>query len=111
MSAQVKTEYTLEGLYELVKQVHNPDLVIKDASPNGNTIFHIYNDGEITYQKGGWAYGQRSVATDKYPFSNKKFDSTRFPIQGSDIFGKTIGHAIATEQDCYRVRNYMNNIS
>jgi len=30
-------------------------------SPNGNTIYHLYSDGEITYQKGGWAYLQCSV--------------------------------------------------
>lgn len=45
-------------------------LVHPDESPNANTIYHLYNDGEITSEKGGWAYGQRSVFTSAYPIKN-----------------------------------------
>ncbi len=38
-------------------------LINSEESPNANIIYHLYSDGEITSQKGGWAYGQRSVFT------------------------------------------------
>lgn len=38
-------------------------LIIPSESPNGNTIYHLHSNGEITFQKGGWAYLQRSEFT------------------------------------------------
>jgi hypothetical protein len=31
-----------------------------DQCPSANMIHHLYADGSITVQKGGWAYGHRS---------------------------------------------------
>lgn len=47
-------------IYGMLKDFHNDDLIQPNESPNANKIYHLYSDGQITYQKGGWAYGHRS---------------------------------------------------
>jgi hypothetical protein len=43
-------------------------LIDLNKSPNGNIIYHLYSNGEITSQKGGTAYLQRSEFEDwNYP--------------------------------------------
>jgi len=82
--------------------VNNPDgLVIKDAQPGDNTIYHLYNDGEITMQKGGWAYGNRGEFTLHFSV-----------IYGSSpfTFPKKSGehtYAILTEDECLTMREKM----
>lgn len=56
---------------QLIATAHNPSLVIPDESPNGNTVYHIYDDGKITYQKGGFAYMQRSEFIDTESIEEK----------------------------------------
>lgn len=36
-------------------------------SPGHNTIWKLYNDGEITYEKGGYAYQRRNLFTWSHP--------------------------------------------
>jgi len=100
---------TDDELYEFIKQCHNPDLVDPKESPNGNYIIHIYNDGEITEQKGGWAYGQRSERTMVYELSHT-YDPTKFPISSPSNFGKIIGYAIVTQVHAYEIRKYMQEL-
>ena len=103
MSLEIKQnlEYSLEGLYKIIYELHNPELIKVDEQPNANTIYHIYNDGEILYQKGGWAYG------NKYPFPNFLVDPCKFPIKATNFYGNPVGYAITTLEDCIRIRNYM----
>lgn len=56
----------IKDLEAEINAANNPGLVKPDEQPNGNTIFHLYSNGKITYQKGGWAYGQRSEFTSEY---------------------------------------------
>jgi len=35
-------------------------LIRPNDAPNDNTIYKLYNDGQLNYTKGGFAYGQRS---------------------------------------------------
>lgn len=76
-------------------------LVIRTESPNGNVIYHLYDNGEITHQKGGWAYQQRSEFTlrsrlfygkSPYTFPQKTHDHT---------------YAILTEEECLAMREKM----
>lgn len=97
---------TLEELYKMIAIAHNSDLVDDSKSPNENIIYHIYNDGEITYQKGGWAYLQRSIFNIKYPLQ-KSIGADKFPIQDTDIYKNKVGHAIATKKDCLAIHEYM----
>jgi hypothetical protein len=73
------------------------DLIKIDKAPNSNLIYHFYNDGEITSQKGGIAYKLRSEFTYKPPlidiFKNINF---KLPI----ILKDNISYAILTEKEC-----------
>ena len=96
----------MEELKELIDKCHNPDLVIRDESPNGNTIYHIYSDGEITEQKGGWAYLQRSERTLHYCLYGIYINPTIFPKERKTDT-QTFGYAIVTYEDAKRIRDAM----
>ena len=93
---------TLEQIKEEIYRKHNPSLVIPTESPNGNIIYHIYSDGEITYQKGGWAYLQRSEFTDKYSTCRKNYPDI-FPLKRDYKSQNTYGYAIVTEDDANKI--------
>jgi len=79
-----------------------------EKSPSENTIYHIYSDGEITYQKGGWAYLNRSEFSEKSCLSNN-FSQLEFPKKRYDY-----GYAIVTLEDAIIIRDMMikiNNLS
>ncbi len=93
----------MDNLKSFIENAHNPALVVPNESPNGNIIYHIYCDGEITSQKGGWAYLQRSEFTDSYALSLKKKYFDIFPIKGNGRYS----YAIVTEKDAKTIRNMM----
>lgn len=73
-----------------------------NASPNANIIWHLYSDGEVTYQKGAYAYRNRTEFT-MYPriiVSNNLFNFIKNASNG-------ITYAILTEQECTQFRNKM----
>jgi hypothetical protein len=90
-----------EEIQEKINSSHNPDLVIKDASPNGNRIYHIYSDGEITNQKGGWAYLRRSEFSDKPPIVRYSH-TLKFPIKLREH-----SYAVVVEKDAHLIRDMM----
>lgn len=73
-------------------------------SPNGNRMYHLYIDGEITNQKGGWAYGERNVFTDEYPVPNMVRLGFDFPKKHDRV---KESYVILTEKECYEYRNKM----
>ena len=81
-------------------------LVNPKESPNGNTIYHLYSDGQITFQKGGWAYLQRSEFTEDSPFNGHRELQMKFPNQADN--GKT--YVILTKEECKNFRNKMFEI-
>jgi len=93
----------MDSLKSFIEQKHNPKLVQPEESPNGNIIYHIYSDGEITSQKGGWAYLQRSEFTSLYALQLKKKYYDLFPIKHS----ANISYAIVTEKDANTIRQMM----
>lgn len=84
-----------------IATLHNPGLIRPNESPNGNRIYHLYSDGEITNQKGGFAYLQRSEFTNEGAifFGPPKF---HFPMQCG-----TISYAIMTMENCIKMREKM----
>ena len=70
----------------MINLKHNPNLIKIDEAPNGNVIYHIYSDGEITSEKGGGVYGQRSRFTQTHPISQtnhirlSNYDIFKFPL-------------------------------
>lgn len=94
----VPTYYTLEQIADSIKNAHNPQLVLPEESPNGNWITHLYSDGEITSQKGGWAYLQRSEFTDSYAKFKKNYIEL-FPLKRNQYT-----YAIMTDADAKRIQ-------
>ena len=107
----VQTVQTIEQLYELINQLHNPNLIKRDESPGANTIYHIYDDGEITHQKGGWAYQQRSEFTSKYSLY-KKIDPNQMPMKVYAPNSNRVihGYAIVLETDAETIRDLINKL-
>jgi len=78
-------------------------LVNPKESPNGNTIYHLYSDGEITFQKGGWAYLQRSEFSTESVISGHRELQISFPNEADR--GRT--YVILIEEECKYFRNKM----
>ena len=97
--------YTVEEVQDFAKKCHNPDLVKPDEAPNANRITHIYEDGEITNQKGGSAYGQRSETTDWSAMGITGLN-VEMPI-------KRNGHsyAMVTDDDARKILDMMKKIT
>ena len=79
-------------------------LINVNDSPNGNRIYHLYDDGEITSQKGGWTYQQRSEFTVEYPFIYGKSPYI-FPNKCGDHM-----YVILTESECKQMREKMQKL-
>lgn len=80
--------------------------VSSTSSPNKNLIYHLYSNGEITYQKGSWAYLQRSEFSlmSEIPMLNKdifKLPKTTIP------YDNYLTYAILTEEECKMFRKKM----
>lgn len=94
---------------EMINLKHNPNLIKIDEAPNGNVIYHIYSDGEITSEKGGGVYGQRSRFTQTHPISQtnhirlSNYDIFKFPL--TDDYNNK--YAITTRDDAFAIRLLM----
>lgn len=98
----------MEHIKQIIISAHNPSLINDKEAPNGNTIYHIYSDGEITSQKGSWAYGQRSEFTSYYPLE-KSIQTDYFPIVRTNSNGNKFGYAIVTYEDALKIRELIKN--
>lgn len=78
-------------------------LVNPKESPNGNIIYHLYSDGEITFQKGGWAYLQRSEFSSEPAIGGHRELRMSFPNEAD--YGRT--YTILTLEDCINFRSKM----
>jgi hypothetical protein len=79
-----------------------------EASPNGNIIWHLYSDGKVTYQKGAWAYRQRSEFTECYSID----EISRLPLPFKFLleadYKKT--YVILTKEECMQFRKEMEEL-
>ncbi len=79
-----------------------------DEAPNTNTIYKLWNDGEMTREKGGDAFGNRSLH-QVYPalvttmIENEKLP--KFPCESSPY-----SYAILTFDECVECRDRMKEI-
>lgn len=84
----------------------NPNGLWKpNESPNTNTIFKIWDDGEITNEKGGDAFGDRSVRTSCPPLVGPECAKPRFPLEGAHN-----SYAILTYDECLEVRGMLRTL-
>lgn len=99
-----------EQLNELINDTHNlyyisspTGLINPKDSPNGNQIYHLYSTGEISFQKGGWAYLQRGECISEGKIFNYQKLGLKLPKQATD--GST--YAILTKDECKKFRTQM----
>jgi hypothetical protein len=97
-------------LNDLIIDLHNwhyirspTGLVNQNESPNGNQIYHLYSTGEISFQKGGWAYLQRSECITDGKITNYQKLGLKLPKEAMD--GST--YAILTREECKKMRERM----
>lgn len=97
-------------LNELINDRHNwhyiyspTGLVNPNDPPNGNQIYHLYSTGEISFQKGGWAYLQRSECIIDGKISNYQKLDLKLPKEAMN--GST--YAILTKEECKKMREKM----
>lgn len=96
-------ERTVAAMHAAHYTPENPNGLWKpDESPNINTIYKIWNDGEITNEKGGEAFGERSVRTSYPPLVGPDCAKPRFPLEGA--FNS---YAILTLDECFEVRGML----
>lgn len=93
-------------IQSLIDKYHNPMLVIKDAAPNGNIIYHLYADFEITYEKGGFAYLQRSRFQEKSPLYTNLNLKLNFPIKYNGI-----SYCIVTQTHALEIYNLVSEFA
>lgn len=77
-----------------------------NASPNGNQIYHLYSSGEITFQKGAWAYLHRSEFNHTYAIHGAKYLPFKFLKEATD--GTT--YVILTKEECVKFAEEMKQI-
>ena len=88
---------------------NNPQGLIeysRNASPNGNQIYHLYSNGEITYQKGAWVYLQRTEFNMKYEVECAR----SMPFQFVKKASNNTTYAILTEEETLAFREEMKKI-
>lgn len=79
-------EQKVDQIQNLINEHHDDSLVNPNESPNGNRITLLYNDGEITETKGGWAFLQRSQFSLKGPIYNLQYKFTMPRKLGNNSF-------------------------
>jgi len=84
--------------------IYSPNgLINPKDSPNGNQIYHLYSTGEISFQKGGWAYLQRSECISMGKITNYQKLGLKLPKQAAD----ETTYAILTKEECIKFREKM----
>jgi hypothetical protein len=81
-------------------------LINPKESPNGNLIYHLYSDGTITYQKGGFAYLQRSVFDEQYALKNHRKIKLKLLFVAPD----DTTYVILTQDECNYFREKMEEL-
>lgn len=93
-----------EKIENIATIFHSPQLIDVSSSPNENTIYIIWNDGEISEEKGSYAFGQRNVRTYQSTLTFKR-NVFNFPFVRSHYRG-----VILSVNDCIIFRKFLDKI-
>jgi c-di-AMP phosphodiesterase-like protein len=77
-------------------------LIFYSKQPHDNWVYHLYSNGEITCQKGGTEYLNRS----EFNISDQIRDYNKMNLNLSQK-RKNLSYAILTEKECIYFRNGM----
>ena len=110
---------TRNEIYNILNQYNDDTLIKPDANPGDNTIFHLYHDGSITSQYGGWAYLQRKEKDIKpYISKNLHLDIEKFTHKHfieNIIYGRSVskrfGYVIVTYENALLIRDEMEKLA
>ena len=95
-----------QNIYTMIYEYHDPSLVEPNESPNNNIIHHLYINGKITYQKGGWAYLQRSEFVLFSAISKDlKLDNAKF--MNKNNYNYNYNYIIVTLENANKIRDEM----
>ncbi len=107
-------EEAIKNLNEEINKLHNSHyenrptgLIDEKDAPNSNTIYHLYNDGEVTYQKGSWAYLRRSEFTESGPIY---MDTANSPYVFPKVRDRQVSYAVLTREECMRMKKKMAEV-
>lgn len=82
-------------------------LVMPNESPNGNTIYHLYSNGQFTFQKGGDAYLRRSeFESQPYIVGYEKLNLQLV----KKMRDPNLTYVILTSEECLNFRKRMEDI-
>jgi len=96
---------TIEYIQEYILKCHNILLLKPSEQPNENIIYHIYSDGEITDEKGGWAFSNRSMRTLKDSIVPNNYVAL-FPVRRG--YNDSYGCAMVTLEDALKIRELLS---
>jgi c-di-AMP phosphodiesterase-like protein len=77
-------------------------LIFNSKQPNDNWVYHLYSNGEITCQKGGSEYLNRS----EFNISDQIRDYSKMKLNFAQK-RKNLSYVILTEKECIYFRNQM----
>ena len=124
MSITEEQKVRIADLCQRVVNAHNAhivnglcDLIDRSpgACPNGNQIYHLYSDGEITYQKGAWAYEKRGEHT-YYHFGEPQYKADYLFYGRNTLFKFSINscngltYSVLSREECVAFRDEMKEI-
>ena len=93
-----------EGKYEAALST----LIKPKESPNSNTIYKLYSDGSITYEKGGDAYGCRTVFNSEAYLDNVNKYHFRFSDKFITSYG--LSSVLLEYEECKKFRKQMQEL-
>ncbi len=97
-------------IYSMLKELNDDTLIKSNESPNENIIYHLYDDGNITSQKGGWAYGDRSEFISVSSINikmNLNIDKFKYKRIANNI---TYGYIIVSYENARKIRAEMEKL-
>lgn len=93
-----------EKIENIASLYHSPQLININSAPNDNIIYMIWNDGEISEEKGSWTFGQRNVRTFQTSLTFR-LNLFQFPFIRGNFSG-----IILSKEDCIHFRNFLEKI-
>ena len=90
---------TKVDLISLIAELHNPELAMQEGH-----VTQIWNDGEITTQKGGDLLWVRSLHIMEVGLLPPRLEGTDMPLLYNGF-----GHAFVTPDDADLIRTHMAN--
>lgn len=101
------TTTEIQKVQDLITNYHDENLII----PEGNQVYTLYEDGELTIQKGGSLYGRRTehvveYGLDKYSIYYKKLTFPKYTSMAQS-YGYLL---IATYEKALEIRECMKTL-